>query len=80
MVSWFIGVPSRTMQPRVSIAGISVLETLWIAAHSQILHECMTDVNESSVDHLRRVGMFKVCLGNVRGSRSGEAENETFLE
>ena len=40
----------------------------------------MANVNDPSLDHLRRVGMFQVCLGNIRGSQSDEAESESFLE
>ena len=40
----------------------------------------MADVHDPSLDHLRRVGMFKVCLGNIRGSQPEEAESEAILE
>lgn len=56
------------------------METLWIAAHSRTLCKNMADVNDPSVDDLRRVGMFKVCLNNIGGSQSDEVESETFLE
>ena len=65
MVSWFIGVPSRTMQPRVSIAGISVLETLWIAAHSWSLCERMAEVDDPSLGNLRKAGKFQTRFGNI---------------
>ena len=81
LVLCLIRIPSRLPQHGSSITGLSVLETLWVAAHSQTLCENMADVNNPSLDHLRRVGMFKVCLGNIRGSSQfNDAESETFLE
>ena len=79
-----IRIPSKSRLPQhasgLSITGLSVLEILWIAAHSQTLHENMANVNNPSLDHLRRVGMFKVCLGNIQNSQAEEAESEPFLE
>ncbi|KAG8217909.1 hypothetical protein J3R82DRAFT_6075 [Butyriboletus roseoflavus] len=80
LVFFLIRIPSKLAHHGSSITGLSVLETLWIAAHSQTLCENITVVNDPSLDHLRRVGMFKVCLGSIRGSQSDEAESETFLE
>ncbi|KAG8215448.1 hypothetical protein J3R82DRAFT_9062 [Butyriboletus roseoflavus] len=80
LVLCLIRIPSRLPQHGRSITGLSVLEILWVAANSQTLCENMVDLNDPSLDDLRRVGMFKVCLGNIGGFQSDEAERETFLE
>ncbi|KAG8215508.1 hypothetical protein J3R82DRAFT_9153 [Butyriboletus roseoflavus] len=80
LVLCLIRIPSRLPQNGRSITGLSVLETLWVAAHSQTICENMVDLNDPSLDDLRRAGMFKVCLSNVRGSQFNEAESVTFLE
>ena len=80
LVFCLIGIPSRLPQHGSSVTGLSVLEVLWVAAHSRSLCESMADVHDPSLDHLRRVGMFKVCLGNIRGSQPEEAESEAILE
>ena len=80
LVFFLIGIPARLPQHGSSTTGLSVLETLWIAAHFQTLCEHMADVNDPSMNELRRVSMLKVCLGNIRDSQSNEAESETFLK
>lgn len=80
MVIWLTGIPSRTIRPRASITGTSVLETLWIAAHSQTLHEHMVEVEDPSVENLRKAGMFQVCLGDIQGTQAIASESEALLE
>lgn len=80
MVGWFIGVPSRVMRPRASVTGISVLETLWVAGHSWTLREHMKEVDEPSLDNLRKAGMIQICIGDIRGTQAVGSEGEAFLE
>ena len=80
IVSWFIGVPPRVMQPRASVTGISVLETLWIAAHSWSLCEHMAEVNDPSLDNLRKAGKFQICLGDTQGRWIIVTKSKAFLE
>ena len=78
----FIGMPPRLPFTHPSINGVSVLETLWIAVHSQLIHEHMADVKEPSLDNLRKAGMFAICLGDIYASRALAlaSENEALLE
>lgn len=71
------------MKPQPSVTGLSVLETLWIAAHSQTVREHMEEVDNPSLDNLRKAGMFQICLGDVHGSQhvaSPESDSEALLE
>lgn len=45
-----------------AITTFGVLETLWLEAHSETLHERMMDVEEPTVYNLRVAGMFEVCI------------------
>ena len=84
-VFFFVGVPSRStlLKPQPSVTGTSVLETLWVAAHSRTVRERMEEVDDPTLDNLRKVGMFEICLGDVHSSRSvglSEADSEALLE
>ena len=68
------------MQLRPNVTGLSVLETIWMVAHSERLREHMADVDNASLDHLQKVCMFEICLGDIRGSQAQEGEREAFLE
>ncbi|KAF8132764.1 hypothetical protein EV363DRAFT_1416435 [Boletus edulis] len=74
------GIPAKYAHPRSSINGVSVLETLWIAAHSRTIREHMADIEEPSLDNLRKAGMFTIRLGDVHASRGLVSESEAFLE
>ena len=76
----FVGMPPRRAFARPSINGISVLETLWISAHSQTIHEHIADIEEPSLDNLRKAGMFTIRLGDIHASRVLAPESEAFLE
>ncbi|KAG6370615.1 hypothetical protein JVT61DRAFT_11239 [Boletus reticuloceps] len=75
-----VGIPSKYAHPHSSINGVSVLETLWIAAHSRTIRDHMADIEEPSLDNLRKAGMFTIRLGDVYASRSLVSESEAFLE
>lgn len=68
------------MRPRPNATALSVLETIWTVAHCDTLREHMADVDNASLDHLRKACMFKICLGDIRGSWALEGEREAFLE
>ncbi|KAF8431895.1 hypothetical protein L210DRAFT_3633500 [Boletus edulis BED1] len=74
------GIPAKYAHPHSSINGVSMLETLWIAAHSRTIREHMADIEEPSLDNLRKAGMFTIRLGDVHASRSLVSESEAFLE
>lgn len=80
LVFYIIKRPSSLMRPCSGVAGLSVLETIWILAHSKTLQEHMANIDDPSLDHLRKVCMFEICLGDIRGSRDPEAESEPLLE
>ena len=72
--------PSRSVLARPDINGVSVLETMWVAVHSRTIREHMADVEEPSLDNLRKAGMFMICLGDVHRSRVLAPESEAILE
>ena len=74
--------PQRLACPRPSINGVSILETLWVAVHSRTIREHMADVEEPSLDNLRKAGMFTIRLGDIYASRVlvPDSESEAFLE
>ena len=57
----------------VSVTGTSVLECLWLEAHSAPIHTRMETIEEPHLDKLRTAGMFDVCLGDVGRSSYPEA-------
>jgi hypothetical protein len=67
------------------VSGVSVLETLWIAAHSQALYERMVDIDDTSLDNLRAAGMFGICIADVKAEpctpnhRVSESDSDTLL-
>ncbi|KAF8132803.1 hypothetical protein EV363DRAFT_1259252 [Boletus edulis] len=75
-----VGMPPRFARHRPSINGVSVLETLWIAAHSRTICEHMADIEQPSLDNLRKAGMFTIRLGDIYASRVMVPESEAFLE
>ena len=79
---FFVGMPQRLACPRPSINGVSILETLWVAVHSRTIREHMADVEEPSLDNLRKAGMFTIRLGDIYASRVlvPDSESEAFLE
>ena len=46
------------------ISELGVLETLWLEAHSEVLHERMLQVEDPTMNNLRVAGMFEVCLAD----------------
>ena len=46
------------------ISELGVLETLWLEAHSEVLHERMLQVEDPTMNKLRVAGMFEVCLAD----------------
>ncbi|KAF8552335.1 hypothetical protein OG21DRAFT_151999 [Imleria badia] len=73
LLFYLVGVTS----PRsVAVSSLGVLETLWLESHSQRIHERMVEVDDPSLDNLRRVGMFKVCLADELGARKESDEQE----
>ncbi|KIJ20555.1 hypothetical protein PAXINDRAFT_95643 [Paxillus involutus ATCC 200175] len=78
-----VGRPSR--RRCMSVSGVSVLETLWIAAHSRALYERLADVDDASPDNLRAAGMFGICIADVKAEpctpnhRVSEGDSDTLL-
>ena len=56
-----VGVTSS--QPS-AISELGVLETWWLEAHSEVLHEQMLQVEDPTVYNLRVAGMFDVCIAD----------------
>ena len=57
-----VGVTSEPQPCEISELG--VLETLWLEAHSEVLHERMLQVEDPTMYNLRVAGMFDVCLAD----------------
>ena len=56
----------------VSLSELGVLETLWLEAHSDVLHARMCQVADPTLHNLRAAGMFGVCLADeVREALDG---------
>ena len=77
---FLVRMPPQFTYPSPSIHGVSVLETLWIGVHSWTIHEHMADIEELSLDNLRKAGMFTICLGDIHASQVLAPESEAFLE
>ncbi|KAF9218205.1 hypothetical protein BS17DRAFT_260702 [Gyrodon lividus] len=81
MEFFLVGRPSRRS---ASVSGVTVLETLWIAAHSETLYERMADIDDASLDNLRAAGMFGVRIADVKAERSipsvPGSDDDTLLE
>ena len=75
-----VGMPPRYACARPDINGVSVLETMWVAVHSRAIREHMANVEEPSLDNLRKAGMFTIRLGDVHRSRVLVPESEAILE
>ena len=67
-----------------AITGLGVLETLWLEAHSEVLHERMLQVKDPAMYNLRIAGMFDVCLADdvpeVLDEDPLHGENRRFLD
>ncbi|KAF9218274.1 hypothetical protein BS17DRAFT_836668 [Gyrodon lividus] len=81
MEFFLVGRPSRRS---ASVSGVTVLETLWIAAHSETLYERMADIDDASLDNLRAAGMFGIRIADVKAERSipsvPGSDDDTLLE
>ena len=69
-----IGKGPSTRKHPTSVSGTSVLECLWLEAHSELLHSHIQTVEEPCLDTLRAAGMFEICLGDIGRSSYPEAE------
>ncbi|KAF8557197.1 hypothetical protein OG21DRAFT_1505629 [Imleria badia] len=77
---FFVGMPSRPTFTHPSINGVSVLEILWVSAHSRTIQVHIADIEEPSLDNLRKAGMFRIRLGDIHASQVLAPESEAFLE
>lgn len=68
---------SRTQS--TSVEGVSVLGMLWIGAHTHNLRERFTIINHPSLEMLRSIGLFDICLANVKGSSDSDSGSR-FME
>lgn len=59
---YMVGFDSSTAS---AITNLGVLESLWLEAHSEVLHEHMMQVEDPTVHNLRVAGMFDVCLADI---------------
>jgi hypothetical protein len=66
MVFFLIG---RSSGHCTSVSGVSVLQTLWIAAHSQALYERMADIDDTLPVNMRAAGMSGIYIADVRPER-----------
>ena len=57
-----------------AISELGVLETLWLEAHSEDLHECMLRVEDPTLHNLRVAGMFDVCIADDVGEIVGACD------
>ena len=59
----FYMVGGTSSQP-CAISKLGVLETLWLEAHSEVLHERMVQIKDPTMNNLRVAGMFDVCIAD----------------
>ena len=48
--------------------------------YSQAINEHIADIEEPSLDNLKKAGMFTICLGDILASQVLASESEAFLE
>ncbi|KAF8136907.1 hypothetical protein EV363DRAFT_1155909 [Boletus edulis] len=76
LVFYMVGVtPTRPL----AASSLGVLETLWLESRSQRIHERMLEVDNPSLDNLRRAGMFKVCITEELAETKESPEQELLL-
>ena len=69
-----IGVTTWKHSP---ISELGVLETLWLEAHSETLHERMLLVRDPTLYNLRVAGMLGVCLADdIREALENAAQDD----
>lgn len=77
LLFYIVGVSSPRSLP---VSSLGVLETLWLESHSQRIHDRMLEVDDPSLDNLRRAGMFRVCLADELGvRRESDEQHDSFL-
>ena len=70
-----LGVPSKSTRDRPSVEGATVLEMLWIGAHTSSLRERLQAIGRPSPKKLRSEGMFDVDL-----AKDQEAQESRHFE
>ena len=61
LILYMIGV---TSWKESAISDLGVLETLWLEAHSEILHGQMLKVHDPTLHNLRIAGVLDVCFAD----------------
>ena len=75
-----LGIPQKIAGDRPLVEGISVLEVLWIGAHSRILHKCLRTIGLPSSETLRSGGMFEINVAQDHSiDEGGHCEEESLL-
>ena len=71
-----VGVTSWQHPP---ISELGVLETLWLEAHSETLHDCMLLVCDPTLYNLQVAGMLGVCLADdIREALESAAQDDVI--
>ena len=70
-----LGVPSKPAQDFPSVKGTSVLEMLWVGAHTHSVRKRLKAIGRPSAEKLRSGGMFDVNL-----AKDQEAQESRHLE
>lgn len=52
--------PSRLLP----VHSLGVLQSLWLGSRSKRIHERMLEVDDPTLDNLRKAGMFKICVAD----------------
>ena len=75
-----LGVPSKTARDLPSVEGATVLEMLWVGAHTNSLRKRLQAINRPSPKKLRSEGMFDINLAMDRENQdSRNSENASLV-
>ena len=80
MVYLMLGVPSKITRGRPLVEGATVLEMLWIGAHSRSLRKRLQAISLPSSEMLRSGGMFDINVVQDYGNDEGRRSEESLLD
>lgn len=62
----------------LAVSSFGVLETLWLGFHSQVLYDRMLEIDDPSLDNLRRAGTLKVCIADELAATEEKDERDAY--
>ena len=64
------------------VHSLGVLQSLWLGSRPKRIHERMQEVDDPTLDNLRKAGMFKICVADelaMTQERDERTENSPAL-